>query len=124
VMNQRELERERERDQRESPWGLGSRGWSRLCRWSPAMQCSAVEIVSEAQCRSGTVAVLPTAHNSHWSLGREVGREWARTLTGYRSSWPPPPLYVAARGPQPRWVGSPIKEPSQEPSWSTLSANW
>jgi hypothetical protein len=26
VMNQRELERERERDQRESPWGLGSRG--------------------------------------------------------------------------------------------------
>jgi hypothetical protein len=34
-----------------NPWGIGSRGWTRRCRWSLSSLCNAVEILGEAQWR-------------------------------------------------------------------------
>jgi hypothetical protein len=108
-------EREK-RTERELQWGIGSRGWTRRCRWSPATLCSAVEVVDAAHW--WPAAALPVAHSSPWLVGREVGRVG---LTGYCSSWPPPPLYGAARrgpatpvGGLPRsgsWLKGPVDPP-------------
>jgi hypothetical protein len=113
----------REKERGRSPWDIGSRGWTRWCRCSPATPCSAMATVGGAQWRL-VAAEHPVAHSSSWSEGGEVGRGGTDSQ-GIVSRGPHLPYMVLRDGAcNPSGWAPPIRKLSQGPSWPTLWANW